>query len=142
MFAFIQKLIALFSAMLAFFGFARGIDHNNGTAADAKASYSVHGKSVEFTFTSNPSTGYGWQCNASGDSIILKEEHYESGNHGNVAGAAGNQHYTFTAVSPGKTSITFVYERSWETDPPFYTYIAELQADDNLNITVLSFQSV
>ena len=142
MFAFIQKLIALFSAMLAFLGFAKGIDHNNGTSADTNAFYSIHGNSVDFTFTSNPSTGYGWQYNISGDTIILKEEHYESGNHGNAAGAAGKQHYTFTAVSPGKTSITFVYERSWENNPPFYTYIAKLQVDENLNITVLSFQSV
>ena len=139
MFAFIQKLIALFTAMLAFFGFAKGNNKNPETAADTTASYTVHEHTVEFSFVSNPSTGYGWQYTLNGDSIILTKEHFESGNHGNMAGAPGKQYYTFTAVTPGSTKVTFVYERSWETNPPVYTYVAAISVNADLSITIDSF---
>ena len=139
MFAFIQKLIALLTAMLAFLGFAKGNDKNQEPAADTIATYTVHKNSVVFSFVSNPSTGYGWQYTLNGDSVVFTAEHFECGDKVNTAGAPGKQFYTFTAEKQGKTTVTFIYDRPWENNEPLYNYTAVISVDADLHVSVESF---
>ena len=137
--AFLQKLISLFMTLLALFGMGKGAANTSSQQTDTTASYTVSKKSVQFTFVSNPSTGYGWSYDQNGDSVLMTKEEYKSGDMGNTAGAPGKQLYTFTAVKQGKTTITFIYDRPWETAEPLYTYTAVISVDQNLNVLMDSF---
>ena len=43
-------------------------------------------------------------------------------------------------MKPGTTTITFTYQRPWETDPPITTYVAVVVVADDLSVTVSSFE--
>jgi predicted secreted protein len=63
----------------------------------------------------NPTTGYEW--NANYDYVLLKEEsaQFERAPAETVrVGAGGTFVFVFTPIKPGKTTIRFVYKRSWE----------------------------
>ena len=138
--AFFQKLIAFFMSVLALFGFGK----TNGSDVP-KDGYKAEGKTVTVCLSSNPSTGYGWQTELEGGSVILTSSRYEEKETpGNVAiaGAGGYEYFTFTAVKAGEATVTFKYLRSWENEPPIKTVTAVLSVDEALNVTVVSFTGV
>ena len=57
-----------------------------------------------------------------------------------MAGQGGTQYYVYRAVKPGTTTITFTYQRPWETDPPITTYVAVVAVADDLSVSVSSFE--
>ncbi len=125
--------------LLAMFGIGKGASDKPAQQVDNIASYTVSQKSVQFTFVSNPSTGYSWSYTQNGESVLMTKEDYRSGDKGNTAGAPGTQLYTFTAVKQGKTTVTFIYERPWENNDPIYTYVAVISVDAELHVTLESF---
>ncbi|MDD4162320.1 MAG: protease inhibitor I42 family protein [Methanothrix sp.] len=63
----------------------------------------------------NPTTGYQWKADY--DYVLLKEEsaQFERASTGTAnVGAGGTSVFVFTPLMPGKTTIYFVYKRSWE----------------------------
>jgi predicted secreted protein len=78
----------------------------------------IHAKVNEpFTISlpANPTTGYEW--NADYDYVLLKLEsaEFESTNSQTVrVGRGGTSVFVFTPIKPGKSTIRFVYKRSWE----------------------------
>ena len=140
--AFLQKLITLLMSLLAVFGIGKNNAEPPAQQTDNTASYTVSQKTVQFTFVSNPSTGYGWSYTQQGESVRMTKESYKGSDLQNVAGAPGKQYYTFTAVNRGKTTVKFVYERSWENQEPLYTYVAVISVNADLKITVDSFGAI
>ncbi len=137
--AFIQKLIAFFMTILAFFGIGRG------TAKVPENGYQVNGSQVVVCLTANPSTGYSWEVGIRGDSVKLSGSYFEQKKTQSqvaLAGAGGLEYFTLTAVKPGDATVTLTYQRSWETDPPIRTVTVVLTADEALNLTVTSFTDV
>ena len=138
-----QRLISFFMSVLAFFGITFGSQTKPpAETVDTVAAYDLRNGEVRFSFKSNPTTGYNWYVTQNGNSVAQTEDVYVSDAQGNVGGAGGTQYYTFNAVSPGKTTITFRYERSWETDPPVYTYIAQITVNGDLSVSLDSFKAV
>ncbi|MBQ7638662.1 MAG: protease inhibitor I42 family protein [Clostridia bacterium] len=133
--AIFQKIIAFFMSILAFFGINFGGGGNN-QPADEPETYVVTESKVEFSFFSNPSTGYTWEVELNGDSVEKTGENFVSDDHAGMAGAGGTQYYTFTAVHEGVTTVTFRYLRPWEDEDPIETYTAVVRVDADLHITV------
>jgi len=66
---------------------------------------------------SNPTTGYDWQGDFDPDLIALVDENYKPDEKAaGLVGAGGTRYFRFTARKTGKTEITLVYKRSWETE--------------------------
>lgn len=62
---------------------------------------------------SNPTTGYSWTVNF--DSHFLKEENESyRRSQPELIGSGGQQVFTFTPISIGKTTLSAVYKRPWE----------------------------
>ena len=136
----IQRIIAFFMTVLAFLGIGKGNAAEPQEQTDDVAAYTAEQHDVTFSFFANATTGYGWAYDAQGDSVALTGERHETPNTDpRVAGAPGRQYYTFAAVKPGTTTVTFTYARPWETDPPVYAYVAVIDVDADLNLTVESF---
>jgi predicted secreted protein len=78
----------------------------------------IHAKVNEpFTISlpANPTTGYEWKADY--DYVLLSQEssEFERASTGRMAvGAGGTSVFVFLPLKPGKTTIYFVYKRSWE----------------------------
>jgi len=61
----------------------------------------------------NPTTGYEWKADY--DYVLLKQEsaQFERGD-SQAVGSGGTSVFVFLPVKPGKSTIRFVYKRSWE----------------------------
>lgn len=75
------------------------------------------GEPFTISLPSNPTTGYNWTADY--DYVLLKlgEAEFEEASASQKAmrvGSGGTQVFEFTPISPGKTTIYFVYKRSWE----------------------------
>lgn len=65
------------------------------------------------TLPANPTTGYGWNVDYDYDLLNLSRSEYVA-SPTRALGASGTSVYTFEPLLPGKTTIYFVYKRSWE----------------------------
>ena len=67
----------------------------------------------------NRTTGFSWQIAKPLDEKVVKlvESKYLPGKSG-VVGAPGKEVWTFTAVAPGRTTISLIYGRPWEKGTP------------------------
>ena len=134
----LRKIIAFFMSVLAFFGIGKG-PANEPTPDE----YKVEGKTVTFCFEANPTTGYGWEVRLDGDAVQKTRDEYVPDDNGQsgvaVAGRGGKQYYAFTAVKPGKATLTFTYLRPWEGEA-IRTAVAEVTVDKDLNVTVTHFE--
>ncbi len=72
------------------------------------------GDKVYIELCSNPSTGFKWNYDMSGDSA-LKEEGYDFEEpDGDVVGASGKEVWTFEAIEKGTTVINMEYSQPWQ----------------------------
>lgn len=72
------------------------------------------GATFSISLTSNPSTGYVWKMDFPEEKKGLMFLGSKQGAvSAPMAGAPGNQVYTFRALKTGETKIKFVYERPW-----------------------------
>ena len=141
--AFFAKITAFFLAILAFFGIAPKTPAPEVTIGNDGYAIIEHG--VQFSFDANATTGFSWAQKTEGDSVVLEKEFYTSPKteeHGvAMAGQGGTQYYNYRAVAPGTTTITFTYQRPWETEPPVKTYVAVVVVANDLSVTVQSFEA-
>jgi len=77
------------------------------------------GKELVITLRSNITTGYHWQLTKAVDRnfIILTGLKYVPAKTKRL-GKGGKEEWTFKAVKPGTTSVSFQYVRSWEKNEP------------------------
>jgi inhibitor of cysteine peptidase len=68
---------------------------------------------------SNPTTGFGWDISKPLDekTVCFVSSEYVAAETG-LAGSGGREIWTFRAIAPGKTAISFKYFRPWEKDVP------------------------
>jgi inhibitor of cysteine peptidase len=72
------------------------------------------GEVFEITLPENPTTGFRWHFEASGESFCsLLDDHFEASPQ-NLPGQGGRHYWHFKAVQVGSGDITLVYRRSWE----------------------------
>ena len=72
------------------------------------------GDKIRVKLCSNPTTGFQWEYETSGENV-LKEEDYDFEEPGsNVPGAVGIEVWTFEAVEQGTTEVIMVYSQPWE----------------------------
>ncbi len=78
------------------------------------------GREFSIKLQSNPTTGYKWRLTRPPDGkvLLLVRSEYERPENAALAGSGGIEIWTFRALSPGKTSVTFQYIRPWEKVPP------------------------
>jgi inhibitor of cysteine peptidase len=63
---------------------------------------------------SNPTTGFEWSYEMSGDAAIKEEDHDFEEPGSDLPGAAGQETWTFEAIAAGKTIINMEYSQPWE----------------------------
>jgi inhibitor of cysteine peptidase len=63
---------------------------------------------------SNPTTGFEWSYEMSGDKAVKEEDHDFDAPEGDVPGASGNETWTFEGVSKGATEIFMEYSQPWD----------------------------
>ncbi|MGC9336403.1 MAG: protease inhibitor I42 family protein [Anaerolineae bacterium] len=90
------------------------------------------GQALVVTLDANPSTGYRWDVAEPEDAVLslVGEPEFESGaeGQGDLVGAPGMQTLRFEAKDRGKTTLTLVYHRPWETDvEPLETLMVEVE---------------
>lgn len=76
-------------------------------------------KDFTITLESNKTTGFGWDIATPIDENIIKfiSCEYIAADTG-LVGSGGREIWSFRAVCPGKTNISFKYIRPWEKDVP------------------------
>ena len=71
---------------------------------------------VDFTISleSNPTTGYVWEASFDSAYLDLKKKDFKASDAKSV-GAGGKEIFTFVPIRSGKTEITMVHKRPWES---------------------------
>ena len=72
------------------------------------------GDKVYVELCSNPTTGFEWSYEMSGDIAIKEEDHDFHAPEGDVPGAPGNEKWTFEGVDEGTTEIFMEYSQPWD----------------------------
>lgn len=113
--AIVVGITAIFITTLSVLSFAK-------EARDTKQDKTVRataGKEFIITLQSNITTGYQWQLAKAVDKeyVILTGLRYVTKKAKRIGGG-GKEEWTFKAVKPGKTAISFVYVRPWEKKAP------------------------
>ena len=115
-----KRLLALVMASILAVSLIAGCGGGVKTYIDPEKTISV---SVDQEFVialdSNPTTGYDWE--ESYDESMLRLDETESKyvvdeKAEGLVGAGGTQYFRFKALKTGKTEITLVYKRHWETE--------------------------
>jgi predicted secreted protein len=80
-------------------------------------------KGVTVILCSNQSTGFQWneEADISDTSIVKQTGHTYSAPTGTKVGAAGQEKYVFTGVSPGTATVNLKYSRPFEDGEPEWT---------------------
>ncbi len=83
----------------------------------------VHDK-ITVTLCANPSTGFEWDYEMTGDDILKLEDHDFEEPDGDVVGAAGKEVWTFETIRSGTCEVRMEYSRPWEGgEKAEWTYI-------------------
>jgi predicted secreted protein len=72
------------------------------------------GDKIYVELCSNPSTGFGWSYEMSGDAAVKEEDHDFESSESDMPGAAGKETWTFEAIKKGTTVINMSYSQPWE----------------------------
>ena len=71
------------------------------------------GEEFIISLSANPTTGYGWNVDYDHSLLNLKSSNFRASS-SKALGASGTSIFVFEPLMPGKTTIYFVYKRSWE----------------------------
>lgn len=72
------------------------------------------GEVFEITLPENPTTGFRWSFEVSGEPFCsLLDDHFDASPQ-NLPGQGGYHYWHFKAVQVGSGNITLAYRRSWE----------------------------
>src|SRR5574344_1982481 len=99
---------------------------------------------VEFVFSSNPTTGYNWGYeNLTGEDYlkIEKDEYVADEVDEGIVGSGGKRYYSFKTVKAGTESIKFIYDRTFENEDNVIYAQYDIVVDENLKITSVSLVS-
>lgn len=98
------------------------------------------GKVMALEFSTNPSTGYGWEYSFEGGDaeVVFDREETKLNENNALMGAPHNVVYYFRATKEGTKNLTFVYRQPWTGGEVAYDVVYELVVDKNLNIKCLS----
>jgi inhibitor of cysteine peptidase len=81
------------------------------------------GTSVLLQLPGNPSTGYDWEATIGTPSVLEQSGMPKFTPSSSAVGAGGTYNFWFQPKSAGRTDLTLVYRRSWETGvAPLKTY--------------------
>ena len=72
------------------------------------------GDKIRVKLCSNPTTGFQWDYEMSGDNVLKEEDHDFEEPAGDLLGAAGTEVWAFEAVSKGVTEVRMFYSQPWE----------------------------
>lgn len=127
--AFIAKIIAIFMAILAFFG----INIKGATPTEPPTETTITGNKIEIVLDSNYTTGCRWYFTQTNDNFKFIEEKYVEKDHPDgMVGVGGQSHFFFEAEKEGSTSISFEYKSFDGT--VYKTVVIYLTADSDLNV--------
>lgn len=131
--AIFAKIIAFFMSILAFFGLVKPAD---GPARfDGDFNVTVTEEKIEFQLDANATTGYQWGYFIDGDAVEMTDEHYEVYEHeAGMVGVGGVQFFTFTAVKPGRATVTFNYAQNWK-EGDAKTLVFRITVSEDMSIT-------
>ena len=72
------------------------------------------GDKLYIELCSNPTTGFEWSYQMSGDTAVMEEDHDFDAPEGDVPGASGKETWTFEGVDKGATEIFMEYSQPWD----------------------------
>ena len=72
------------------------------------------GDKIYIELCSNPTTGFQWSYNTSGDTAVKEEEHDFDEPEGDMAGAPGKETWTFEGIGRGTAEILMEYSQPWD----------------------------
>ena len=72
------------------------------------------GDKVYIELCSNPTTGFEWSYEMTGDVAVKEEDHDYHAPEGNVPGTPGKEQWTFEGTSNGTSEILMAYSQPWE----------------------------
>ena len=87
------------------------------------------GDELAVSLPENPTTGYRWQVDSSGPSLILEKDDFALPGEVQM-GSAGTRLFTFRAAAAGHASLQLGLRRSWEQDKPaLQTFSLSIQVE-------------
>jgi len=72
------------------------------------------GDKIYVELCANPSTGFAWSYEMTGDTALKEEDHDFEEPEGDVPGAAGKETWTFEGIEKGTTVINMDYSQPWD----------------------------
>jgi predicted secreted protein len=84
---------------------------NNHTMNEFKVEI---GDKIRVKLCSNPTTGFQWEYETSGENVLQEEDHDFEEPGSDVAGAPGIEVWTFEAVAKGTIEVRMAYSQPWE----------------------------
>lgn len=72
------------------------------------------GDKVTVRLCSNPTTGFQWSYEMSGDTVLKEEGHDFEEPDSDVVGASGTDVWTFEGTAKGTTEVLMEYSKPWE----------------------------
>ncbi len=85
----------------------------NEKETEAELIHARVGEPFTISLPANPTTGYNWNADYDYVLLSLESSDFERGS-SKAFGAGGTSVFVFKPLKPGKTTIYFVYKRSWE----------------------------
>ena len=90
------------------------IETQDGEIVEVKS-----GEDFAITLEANPTTGYQWEVDFNSNFIqLIDREYIPNSSPPGLVGSGGQEAFDFLALKPGKTDITFSYQREWEQGVP------------------------
>ena len=102
-------------------------ESDNGTTIAVQV-----GDILKVVLKGNPTTGYGWYADLSGEDAALLQQVGEPAYvaDSDLIGAGGTYTFTFRVLQAGTARLALVYERSWEDVPPLQTFEVTVEAEN------------
>jgi len=72
------------------------------------------GDKIRVKLCSNPTTGFQWEYEMSGENVLNEEDHDFEEPKSDVPGASGIEAWTFEAVEKGTAEVRLAYNQPWE----------------------------
>ena len=72
------------------------------------------GDKITVKLCSNPSTGFKWEYETIGETVLKEEDYDFEEPDSDIVGADGKEVWTFEAIKRGTTEIRMEYSRPWE----------------------------
>lgn len=73
------------------------------------------GNDLIVSLPGNPTTGYGWEVTIADPSVVKEAQPVAYMSSSTLVGSGGTYTFQYRTLKAGRTDITFVYRRSWET---------------------------